>query len=638
MKTRSELDLLIGANLLDNVTELITPAKHREVEETLTDSTLNLIDTVGYTAYSGATTYNVGDVVIYQDGLYRAIAVSTGILPTNPSFWLTLSKPFSTQALWGLARAATSAEVSAGTRQDLYVSPSTLAGAGYATDADLTALELEVSDISDRVDLLEAAIPQTLDSVLTAGNTTAQSAIFDSSPSITTIDPNGVISSNGTIAAVVSTTNVAVGDLVSGDGVVMNTTNIEWNEGGVTTTLEVVTPTASRTVAIPDESGILMLNPANTVVVNSIDNLPAAIGGYHTLLDGYTYIFPTDINLGANGLKVGAGTSVTILGWSSETTNISNLGIVEVLLCEGTAAVRWLTLTGQVVIDAAGTDAFDWIGVNISSASPFTIGDCNNFIFKDGVIACPTLISGTLNTAAFETSLFIAPAGSTLLNITGTINRRVRIQNSSLIAGSGMSTLFAVSGTVLDDSFIVKTCNFTLTVLTTLFSGFSIEDDICDFKDNKANLAVVVNSRTIGEFYWEGNALSTGIGTAGTFVEAGTTLTTAIREVRTTIDLNSIVMDSSLGGDYNVVATGTVQSSGGTGKEVGLAIFKNGVLVNGTQVKGYTYATGSGDRIENLATFTTISLVEGDELSIGVTNYTDTTNVVLIDAKLKVNQ
>ncbi len=40
-----------------------------------------------YSAYSGATTYAIGDVVIYVNDLYICIAASTGNLPTDTDYW-----------------------------------------------------------------------------------------------------------------------------------------------------------------------------------------------------------------------------------------------------------------------------------------------------------------------------------------------------------------------------------------------------------------------------------------------------------------------------------------------------------------------------------------------------------------------
>lgn len=45
-KTRAQLDALIAANLPNNVSKLITPIKHREVEEDLTESNVNILDDV----------------------------------------------------------------------------------------------------------------------------------------------------------------------------------------------------------------------------------------------------------------------------------------------------------------------------------------------------------------------------------------------------------------------------------------------------------------------------------------------------------------------------------------------------------------------------------------------------------------
>lgn len=43
-----------------------------------------------YTAYSAATTYAVGDKVIYLGQLYVCKLISTANLPTNTTYWNTL--------------------------------------------------------------------------------------------------------------------------------------------------------------------------------------------------------------------------------------------------------------------------------------------------------------------------------------------------------------------------------------------------------------------------------------------------------------------------------------------------------------------------------------------------------------------
>src|SRR5438067_305615 len=37
--------------------------------------------------YNNSKTYSIGDRVLYNDICYRAIAITTGNLPTNPTYW-----------------------------------------------------------------------------------------------------------------------------------------------------------------------------------------------------------------------------------------------------------------------------------------------------------------------------------------------------------------------------------------------------------------------------------------------------------------------------------------------------------------------------------------------------------------------
>lgn len=44
-----------------------------------------------YDAYDDATTYAAGDLCIYGNVLYKALQATTGNLPTNPTYWATIS-------------------------------------------------------------------------------------------------------------------------------------------------------------------------------------------------------------------------------------------------------------------------------------------------------------------------------------------------------------------------------------------------------------------------------------------------------------------------------------------------------------------------------------------------------------------
>lgn len=123
IKNRTQLQSDVDTLLPDNVSELITPALHREVEGNILDSNLNVIDTIQYKVFSLATPYVVGDLVIYFDTIYRCIVNSLGNLPTDFTYFVAVAAPLSTETNVGLVRRATSVETVAGTNNFAYVTP-----------------------------------------------------------------------------------------------------------------------------------------------------------------------------------------------------------------------------------------------------------------------------------------------------------------------------------------------------------------------------------------------------------------------------------------------------------------------------------------------------------------------------------
>lgn len=97
--TKAQLEAMIAANLPDNITQLITPALHREVLEELLDAVYpTAIDLTGDTipAYNPLTQYQPGpDVyVIYDDVIWRFVAASptAGITPgTDETVWVEIN-------------------------------------------------------------------------------------------------------------------------------------------------------------------------------------------------------------------------------------------------------------------------------------------------------------------------------------------------------------------------------------------------------------------------------------------------------------------------------------------------------------------------------------------------------------------
>jgi hypothetical protein len=111
----------------DNFQRLITAAYLREYNNSSLLSLVNAYDKIPYIAYNAGTTYVNGDVVLYQDKLFKKVSSApAGTTPVEGANWEQVEDPFATQLLIGMVRFATEAEVDAGTSETLAISPATL--------------------------------------------------------------------------------------------------------------------------------------------------------------------------------------------------------------------------------------------------------------------------------------------------------------------------------------------------------------------------------------------------------------------------------------------------------------------------------------------------------------------------------
>lgn len=109
-------------------------------------------------------------------------------------------------------------------------------------------------------------------------------------------------------------------------------------------TLRMITDVQGNPVIV--QAGSLVTPDAFDHVVQSVSDLPAAAGGYHTLTAG-SWAFIASLDLGTNGLRILAGTTVymTGLGWARFLTSTAT----NVVLVEGTLLIENMRLTSGTV-------------------------------------------------------------------------------------------------------------------------------------------------------------------------------------------------------------------------------------------------------------------------------------------------
>ena len=110
--------------------------------------------------------------------------------------------------------------------------------------------------------------------------------------------------------------------------------------------------------------------PTAFVFVDGPSDLPAAVGGVHTLADNATYFLTGTVDL--NGARIVAGQNTTILGGSSENCRLKSTGLTGTALITSAYSLpmRGLTIEADVALDLDGTGtptaALDWFGVNFT--------------------------------------------------------------------------------------------------------------------------------------------------------------------------------------------------------------------------------------------------------------------------------
>lgn len=373
-------------------------------------------------------------------------------------------------------------------------------------------------------------------------------------------------------------------------------------------------------------------NPGGVRFVQSVEDLPAAVGGKIELLENTTYFIGGPLDLG--GAYLQGSRNTVIIGGSSENCIITSTGLSAsqaLLVSNYSLPCRHVAFTHDIAVDLDATgnadQALDWTGVNfLNCASAGTIEAYSNVIFR----GCALLGSGgitfdgSIGTVGFAECLFDTASGTTALTLPAslTITRRFRVIYSAFVTLSGETSLnVSTSATIPVEGYILDTVNFAGG--GTYLTGVQHDDNKALFSNNVG----VENSAAVGYATMNGNATATTIGTVATPVKAAgsTTFQTGVSQKFSHSD-NRLTYTGAITRRFRVTIIQSMLS--GNNNQIGTYVAKNGSILAASEI--YTTTSGTG-RSENVTVQAIVELAQNDYVESWVENDTGTNNITVED-------
>lgn len=368
-----------------------------------------------------------------------------------------------------------------------------------------------------------------------------------------------------------------------------------------------------------------------THVVRSPKDLPAAVGGIHTLPAGRTWYFTGNVDLLGNRIICDAPTA--IVGASAETTTLRSTGLTGQPLIEsfGTLQMRTITLHSEagadcVDIDGDASTALDWQYVNFTGGKAGTIFTINNFV-GDGLAllgASGLTFEGGAASIVLTNSILVPSGGAGLLfEPAATVTRRFRLTNCAAVVTPGNTGIMFDAPTIEQpEGFILDGVNFSGG--GTYVDGLTYLSDFARFIECRG----IINSTRLGALYWTGNATATVNPGAGISAKvAGVSVASAVNQRFAHSD-NRLTYASALQAAF--FASATVTLAAGNNNQVTMELRLNGVAIDGS---AQTVTTNASGRVENATLQAIFELVEGDYIEVWCANAA-VTNVKVVDLTL----
>jgi hypothetical protein len=389
--------------------------------------------------------------------------------------------------------------------------------------------------------------------------------------------------------------------------------------------------------SVPAADGGFWVSPVSNKVnfISKLSDLPAPSGGIITLAADTTYFFINSVNLGAN--RIVCGTNVTLAGISFTSVIISaTLAATQSLITATSSFVAYnigfsSTVAGTFVfnLDAGGsaTSRLLFREVSASSSGIGTIKGYGTILltsvgFLD--IKAPLIIDGVCGLVQLDTMRFLnATAATTSLSYPATYNSTIRTEHFDCLFDT-VATSTAINAnpaiTIVRNNFFIIDCLFT--GAGTSLAGLTVADNKVFSRGNDG----LASSFSGANYFMVGNATATVIGVVNTYVKvAGTTTAIAANTQRfSTAVTNRATFTGTITRRYRLTCNATMTA--GNAQNLGLALFKNGVLI--AESESSTTTTGAGQASSQIS-FAITELATNDFIEVFVKNITAATNITV---------
>jgi hypothetical protein len=370
-----------------------------------------------------------------------------------------------------------------------------------------------------------------------------------------------------------------------------------------------------------------------TVIINSISDLPAAVAGVITLADETEYLFTNDITTSSRFVL---GNDTVISGSDNLMINVeyTGVGIMFTSLNKSWTAKN-ITITCSsgtfMDFDGTGVEVLQILESRVIAGTLGTIDDFNGIHFDDTQFTVTTdgfLFGGSNGVILLEANLTTMTAGTLYDLGTATFNAFSVTDSFVVLNGTSVFLDGAASSANLNAGSLgsVHNCRFfgTGTPLQTITVAdirwqFELNDDISD--TNRDALMSQVN-----------NVTATTITVATTPVKLAGIWTEEDAFFFTTDSTGTMTFIGEKDIEINVTMSFTAAPVSGTNKAITFYAAKNGTPITNS---GATNNLSSGNPSRTTVVWR-VSLTNGDYIESFVSNDTDTINVLVNDAVMRV--
>jgi hypothetical protein len=407
--------------------------------------------------------------------------------------------------------------------------------------------------------------------------------------------------------------------------------------------MDVSDATAGQITVSLDRSDVV---PLNRVMVNSADDFPAAVGGVRTLADNTEYyIGANNVDIGSDRFVLGVNNTISGGGTYSHVNMVQEVSRITTTntgaLFTGSECGRFtlkdVTLsfsTGSLLdIDDGPASTFrdsvieiSNVGIGTTNCSLGTVTDVHT-LSVSGLLASSLTqgiaLAGNINALLIEQSII---GGAICIDLGTARLTAARISKVTLSGQTGIKGDFGGGNIVADSVGEITGCEFGFT--TTPLDTITTDDARWAFRDNGG----IKDTLKQGLLSLTNNALATTISVASTPVlVAGTWVVQAESHFDCTVGGRAKYL-SERDGNIEVGVSCSLEPASGINKDIAIYIAKNGTVVNETKIVRRTDAGNPGA----VSTIWSLDIVKDDYIEVFVANDTDTVDVLVSNAVLRV--